>query len=178
MVYSGHTFLHKMSFARGEFSVTKIDPDHIDKEIIRLLMADGRMRTAQIAEELSVTTPTVRSRMKMLIQAGLLRMAGLLNHRAAPELITALIGIDIDSRGKLAEQLENLTALEQVSWAAVVTGRFDIIAEVVFSGGMQDLFNFTTQVLPTIGRITHCETFVVMHASNKWLLAPKGLDKW
>jgi Lrp/AsnC family transcriptional regulator for asnA, asnC and gidA len=153
-------------------------PDRLDKKIVRLLMADGRMQTSQIAEKLAVTTPTVRSRMKTLMQAGILRMAGLLNHRAAPELITALIGIDIDSRGKLAEQLDALTALEQVSWAAVVTGRFDMIAEVVLSGGMSDLFNFTTQILPTIGRVTHCETFVVMRASNKWILAPGGLEKW
>ena len=154
------------------------NPDRLDKDIIRLLMADGRLPTACIAEKLNVTTPTVRSRIKALVEAGILRMAGFLNHSAAPELITALIGINIESRSKLAEQLESLSGLEQVSWAAVVTGRFDMIAEIVLSGGMQDLFNFTSQVLPTIGRVTHCESFVVMHASNKWLLAPKGLNKW
>lgn len=153
-------------------------PDRLDKEMVRLLMADGRMPTAKIAEKLAVTTPTVRSRMKALVEAGILRIAGLLDHRSAPELITALIGIDIESRGRLAEQLEALTDLEQVSWAAVVTGRFDIIAEVVLSGGMPDLFNFTSQILPTIGRVTHCETFVVMRASKKWLLAPEGLNNW
>ena len=153
-------------------------PDRLDKEIIRQLMADGRLSTTGIAEKLKVTTPTIRSRITALISRGLMRIAGLLNHEAAPELITALIGINIKSRGKLPEQLENLAALDQVSWAAVVTGRFDVIAEVVLSGGMEDLFNFTSQVLPQIGHVTHVETFVIMRASNKWLLVPQGLEKW
>ena len=97
--------------------------DHLDKNLIRLLTADGRLPTAHIAEQLDVTTPTIRSRMKALTKAGILRVAGLVNLSAVPELTTALIGINIESRGQLSEQLEKLTALKPVHWAAVVTGR-------------------------------------------------------
>ena len=86
---------------------------------------------------LEVTTPTVRSRMKALIKAGILRVAGLVNLSAVPELTTALIGINIESRGQLSSQLEKLTSLKPVHWAVVVTGRFDVIAEVIVKGGME-----------------------------------------
>lgn len=156
----------------------KLNLDNLDKNLIRLLKHDGRVTTAHIAERLEVTTPTVRSRMKALIEAGILRIAGLVNLSAVPELTTALIGINIESRGQLSNQLEKLTSLKQVHWAVVVTGRFDVIAEVIVSGGMEDLYTFTSVELPTIGRVTHCETFVVMRSSRKWMFKPDGLEDW
>ena len=72
--------------------------DNLDKNLIRLLKQDGRVSTANIAKKLEVTTPTVRSRMRALIEAGMLRVAGLVNLSTAPELTTALIGINIESR--------------------------------------------------------------------------------
>jgi Lrp/AsnC family transcriptional regulator for asnA, asnC and gidA len=158
--------------------VLKPNLDHLDKNLIRLLTADGRLPTAHIAEQLDVTTPTIRSRMKALAKAGILRVAGLVNLSAVPELTTALIGINIESRGQLSEQLEKLTALKPVHWAAVVTGRFDVIAEIVVNGGTGELYTFTSIDLPSIGRVTHCETFVVMRSSRKWMVTPDGLADW
>jgi Lrp/AsnC family transcriptional regulator for asnA, asnC and gidA len=159
-------------------SVPKLNLDHLDKNLIRLLKQDGRVTTAHIANTLEVTTPTVRSRMKALVKAGILRVAGLVNLSAVSELTTALIGINIESRGQLSIQLEKLTSLEPVHWAAVVTGRFDVIAEVIVRDGMEGLYRFTSVELPTIGRVTHCETFVVMRSSKKWMLPPSGLKAW
>ena len=158
--------------------MSKLNLDHLDKALIRLLKVDGRAPTARIADKLDVTTPTVRTRMKALVKGGILHVAGLVNLAALPQLTTALIGINIESRGQLNNQLEALTALKQVHWAAVVTGRFDVIAEVIVKGGMQDLYTFTSMELPSIGRVTHCETFVVMRSSGKWMFKPDGLDDW
>jgi Lrp/AsnC family transcriptional regulator for asnA, asnC and gidA len=116
--------------------------------------------------------------MKALVAAGVMRVAGLVNLSAVPELTTALIGINIESRGQLSSQLEKLTALKPVHWAVVVTGRFDVIAEVIVKGGMEDLYQFTSVDLPAIGRVTHCETFVVMRSSRKWMFNPDGLEDW
>ena len=156
----------------------KLHLDMLDKDLIRLLKQDGRVTTAHIADKLEVTAPTVRSRMKALIQAGILRVAGLVNLSAVSDLTTALIGINIESRGQLSSQLEKLTALKPVHWAAVVTGRFDVIVEVIVRDGTEGLYRFTSVDLPTIGRVTHCETFVVMRSSRKWVLTPNGLKEW
>jgi Lrp/AsnC family transcriptional regulator, regulator for asnA, asnC and gidA len=158
--------------------MSKRNLDNLDKDLIRLLRHDGRLTTAHIADKLDISTPTVRSRMKALIGDGLLRVAGLVNLSALPELTTALIGINIESRGQLSNQLEKLTSLKPVHWAVVVTGRFDVIAEVIVKGGMDDLYTFTSVDLPAIGRVTHCETFVVMRSSRKWMLTPNGLKAW
>lgn len=46
--------------------MSKLNLDHLDKDLIRLLKQDGRTPTAHLAERLEVTTPTIRSRMKSL----------------------------------------------------------------------------------------------------------------
>lgn len=158
--------------------MSKLILDNLDKNLIRLLEVDGRVPAAHIAEKLKVTTPTIRSRMKALFKTGILRVAGLVNLSAVSELTSALIGINIESRGQLSQQLDRLTSLKQVHWAAVVTGRFDIIAEVIVKDGTEDLYTFTSVNLPTIGRVTHCETFVVMRSSRKWMFMPDGLEEW
>ena len=54
----------------------------------------------------------------------------------------------------------------------------DVIAEVIVRDGTEGLYRFTSVDLPTIGRVTHCETFVVMRSSKKWMLPPSGLKEW
>lgn len=156
--------------------MTKLD--QTDKNLIALLGRDGRETISSLAENLGLTAPTVRSRLKSLIKTGVLRLAGLVNAQKSPELTVAIIAIDIDSHGRLDEQLQKISELEQVHWAAVVTGQFDVILEVVVSGGMDDIYKFTTEVLPQVGRVTHSETFVVMKARNKWLHLPQGIRGW
>ncbi len=63
--------------------------DNLDKNLIRLLKFDGRVPMAHIADKLGVTTPTVRSRMKALVKAGILQVAGLVNLSAVERVICA-----------------------------------------------------------------------------------------
>ncbi len=65
-----------------------------------------------------------------------------------------MIGINILSYDKLDEALENLAELDQVRWTAVVTECYDIFAEVVVSGGMEELHLLMTKFIPKVGRVT------------------------
>jgi Lrp/AsnC family transcriptional regulator for asnA, asnC and gidA len=150
--------------------------DPLDRRLARLLAEDGRMPAGDLAKRLAVTAPTVRARIRNLLKEGLLRVAGLIDPEKCPELITVFIGINIQSFGKLGQQLDALAQLEQVQWAAVVTGRYDILAEVVIRGGMPELYQLTTRIIPGIGPVTRTETFVVMKSSRKWVFPPIPAD--
>ena len=105
--------------------------DALDNDIIRLLTEDGRMPIGDMATRLDVTAPTVRSRIKALEESGMLKVSALIDTYQHQELITALVGLNIRSHGKLDQILEKVCRLDNVTWAAVVTGRYDIFAEVV-----------------------------------------------
>ncbi len=152
--------------------------DSLDKKLVRLLTEDGRIPVGDIAARLGVTAPTVRSRIKNLEKAGKLKIIGLIDSFEHKDLITALIGLNILSYGKLDEILEKLANLDYVTWVAVVTGRYDVIAEVVVNGGMTDLYRLTTDIIPQVGNIAQTETFVIMKSKRKWVCLPEGLQDW
>jgi len=60
----------------------------------------------------------------------------------------------------------------------VVTGRYDVIAEVVVNGGMSDLYRLTTDIIPQVGNVAKSETFVIMKSKRKWVCLPEGFQGW
>ncbi len=152
--------------------------DSLDKKIVRLLTEDGRIPVGDMAARLGVTAPTVRSRIKNLEKTGKLKITGLIDPFEHKDLITALIGLNILSYGKLNEILEKLANLDYVTWVAVVTGRYDVIAEVVVNGGMADLYRLTTDIIPQVGNVAQSETFVIMKSKRKWVCLPEGFQDW
>ena len=152
--------------------------DSLDKRLVRLLAEDGRIPVGDMAARLGVTAPTVRSRIKNLEKMGKLKITGLIDPFEHKDLITALIGLNILSYGKLDEILEKLANLDYVTWVAVVTGRYDVIAEVVVNGGMEDLYRLTTDIIPQVGNVAQTETFVIMKSKRNWVCLPEGLQDW
>lgn len=158
--------------------MSKKDLDSLDKKLVRLLTEDGRIPVRDIALRLGVTAPTVRSRIKALEKSGMLKIACLIDPYQHQEFTTALIGLNILSYGKLDEILEKFAHLDYVTWVAVVTGRYDVVAEVVVNGGMAELYRFTTDVIPRVGNVAQSETFVIMKSKRKWVCLPEGFQDW
>ena len=151
--------------------------DSLDNKIIRLLTENGRIPIGDMAARLNVTAPTIRSRIKSLEESGMLKVSGLIDTYQHQDIITALIGLNIRSYGKLDQILEKVSRLDNVTWAAVVTGRYDIFAEVVVTGGTQDLYRFTTEIIPKVGTVLKSETFVIIKSKQKWVRLPKAVEE-
>ena len=154
---------------------TKLDT--LDNEIIRLLTINGRTPIGEMAKHLNVTSPTIRSRIKDLEKNGILKISGLIDPSKHQEMITALVAMSVQSRGKLDEILDKISQLPNVVWAGVVTGRYDIIAEVVCVRGKDELYRFTTDTILKIGNVVRSETFIIMKSRHNWLCLPKGVEE-
>jgi len=151
--------------------------DSTDRRLAKLLSSDAQDSVNRLADKLELSPPTVRSRMRTLIDKNLLKIVGLLNLSERPELISAIVGINVNALGKMEEIAQKIGGLAFVSSVSVVTGRFDLIAEVLISGDIQDLYRFTSESLPKVvevGVITRSETFVVMKSYNKWVSLPRA----
>lgn len=152
--------------------------DRIDRRLSKLLSEDGRDGANCLAERLDLSAPTVRARLKSLIGRNLLKIVGVLNVSERPELVGAIIGINANGHGRLNELAQKMSELPFVTSVSIVTGRYDIIAEVLFEGDMEELYSVTSELLPGLaetGVIRSSETFVVMKSHNKWLSLPKGV---
>ena len=154
---------------------TKLDT--LDNEIIRLLTENGRMPVGEMAKKLNVTAPTVRNRIKELEKNGIFKVSGLVDPSRHRKMITALVTMSVRSEGKLDKILDKIAKLPNVSWVGVVTGRYDIIAEVMCVEGKEELYRFTTETILKMGNIIRSETFIFMKSKNNWLCLPKGVEK-
>ena len=155
----------------------KTNLDTLDNEIIRLLTENGRMPVGEMAKKLSVRSPTIRSRIKNLEKKGLLKIAGIIDPNQHPQMITALVAMSIRSHGKMDQILEKISSLPNVVWAGVISGRYDIIAEVVCVKGKDELYQFTTNTILKIGNVVRSETFIIMKSRDNWLCLPKGVEE-
>ena len=152
--------------------------DTLDKALIGLLGEDGRLPLAAAAEKVGVSRPTVVSHVKAMTGDGVLRVSGLIDASRVGGLTTALVGLTLD-KFRLDEILQKVADLDEVSWAAVVTGRYDIVAEVITDQGVAGLYGFLSRSLLEVGGIASSEIFVVMKAARKWSALPRGLtDAW
>ena len=149
--------------------------DALDNEIILLLTDDGRMSIGEMAKKLDVTAPTIRSRIKNLEEKGLFKISGLVDPGRHPDMITALVAMNIQSNGQLDQILEKISSLPNVAWAGVVAGRYDIIAEVVCVGGKDELYQFSTETILKLGNVVRSESFIIMKSRQNWLRLPEGV---
>jgi Lrp/AsnC family transcriptional regulator for asnA, asnC and gidA len=157
--------------------VEKAELDVLDNEIIRLLTKNGRMPIGEMAKKLNVTAPTIRSRIRTIEKKGIFKVSGLVDPGQHQEMITALVAMSVQSKGKMDQILDKIAKLPNVAWAGVVTGRYDILAEVVCVGGKEELYRFTTETILKMGNVVRSETFILMRSKNNWLCLPKGVDQ-
>ncbi|MBW2440894.1 MAG: Lrp/AsnC family transcriptional regulator [Deltaproteobacteria bacterium] len=155
----------------------KTNLDTLDNEIIRLLTENGRMPIGEMAKKLKVTSPTIRNRIKDLEKNGIFKVSGLIDPGKHREMITALVAMSVQSHGQLDKILDKIARLPNVVWAGVVTGRYDIIAEVVCVTGKDELYRFTTDTILKMGNVVRSETFLIMKSRDNWLCLPKGLEE-
>jgi Lrp/AsnC family transcriptional regulator, regulator for asnA, asnC and gidA len=155
----------------------RIELDAHDKRLAAIYTEDGLVSVAQAAEHLGVTAPTVRSRLRGLLSRGALRVAGLVDPFKVRGLTLAMVCLTLQSHEELDSKLEKISELENVTWAAVVTGRYDIVVEVALSDEVADLYRFLHEDLSQVGGVSASESFIVMKARRKWTLLPRGVRK-
>lgn len=139
--------------------------DETNKAIIKQLV-DGRKAYSAIAKELSITENTVRSRVNRLIEEGVLRITGLVDPEYVPGLQVVLMGIKLKTLD-LDRKAQEFARLRGVVSAVVVTGRYDIIVQVILSEeeGLS-LLDFFKKELAKVPEILEVETFVVYQSHN------------
>lgn len=141
----------------------KIDETNIS--IIKHLR-DGRKSYSSIAEELSITENTVRSRVNKLVEEKVLEISGLVDPESLPGHKLVLIGIKLNTM-ELERKARELSGIRGVVSVSVVTGRYDLFVNVLLNE--QDgfgLLEFFTDELSKIEEIQEVETYVVYQGIN------------
>lgn len=139
----------------------KIDKTNI--EIIKQLR-DGRKSFRKIAEELSITENTVRSRVTKLQEDGIIEIAGIVDTESLPGHQQVIFGVKLQNMD-LLDKAEEFSKLDCVISSCVVTGRFDLIVVVILNEE-NTLLEFITKKVGSIEGVKSIESFVVFKGFN------------
>jgi len=137
--------------------------DETNLAIIKHLR-DGRKSFKKIANDLSITENTVRSRITRLMDEGVLDIVGLVEPETLGGHSLVQIGIKLSTMD-LVRKGEEFSKLKGVVSVCVVTGRFDLLATVLFNDQF-NLLTFYTDEISKIKEVLSTETFVVYKSFN------------
>jgi Lrp/AsnC family transcriptional regulator for asnA, asnC and gidA len=112
-------------------SSRSLPSDELNKKIITILQQDGRIPYKDIASELNVSEGTVRNRVNRMKDAGVLKIVALADPVAIRYQSDAMIGIKISSVSTPARVAERLSACQEVIYIVWVSGRYDLLIEIV-----------------------------------------------
>lgn len=143
-------------------------PDNTDWKIIHLLQQDGRTTNAGIAAELHVAEGTVRSRIKKLLEAGVLKIAGLLNPEYLEGHQLVVIAMKVAESRQLEPTAQAVAKLPQVKSVAITSGRYDIMAHVIVESN-KGIIHFLSDSLAKIDGIVSTETFLFLRSYDTWI---------
>ena len=125
-------------------------------------LSDGRRKFREVAEELGLAENTVRARFRKLEESGVLAVTAMVDPELLDGHLSALVGMKVKS-ADLVSAGEKIAGLRGVVSVRVVTGRYDLLVEVLLKEGF-GLLEFFTKEVAKVDDVQDFETFVVYKA--------------
>jgi Lrp/AsnC family transcriptional regulator for asnA, asnC and gidA len=153
--------------------------DKIDRDIVNLLMEDGRMPAAEIARRLgSISERVVRYRIERMINEGVISICAVPNPRAIGYDVVADIFIEVEP-AYIDEVAAVLAQNGSVSYVACAIGAPDISVQVIARDNAE-VYAFATQVigkLPGVRKSTTSIVPIVKKDVYQWRIPEDAVDQ-
>lgn len=136
--------------------------DVVDQGILRRLATNARTSFQDVAVELGVSRATIHERVKRMVQGGIIR-----GYRAEIDWIrlgypvVALVALQTEQGQASYHVLEDLSSIEEVENAYLITGRFDCLVKVR-ARNHEHLQAVLFDRIGLIRGFRHAETMVVL----------------
>jgi Lrp/AsnC family transcriptional regulator for asnA, asnC and gidA len=144
-----------------------MQPDETDWKIIEILQK-GYVPNNTIAQKLSVSEGTIRLRVKKLKETGILQIRALINPEVLENKQLVLVAMRVTESSLLESKAREISALKNVLSAAIVSGHYDLVAEVLVDSN-KGLVKFLTKDLSSVSGITFTESFLLLKNFNKFV---------
>lgn len=146
-----------------------VELDGLDRGIIRLLQADGRMPFTQVADRVNVTEGTVRRRVRQLLDRGVMQIVAIVEPRILGWAAAAMIGVEVEA-GRAEEVADKIASFPEVSYLFMVCDEFDLFAEIICED-REGFMSFLDDKLYETSGIMSARTFMILDTykiSYRW----------
>ncbi len=138
--------------------------DDAGKAIIRQLQEDGRRSYTAIAAAVGLSEAAVRTRVRALVDSGVLQVVAVTDPMRLGFGVMAMIGVHAD--GDTRAVADRLAELDEVEYVVLTSGRYDVLAEVVCRDN-EHLLELLNERLRTIDGIRETETFIFLRVHKE-----------
>ena len=145
----------------------QIQPDATDWKIIDILR-DEYQSNNKIARLLDVSEGMVRRRIQRLKEAGILRICAQINPDVLEQQQLAMITVNVSESRLLEPKAKEISQLEGVLSVSIVSGRYDLIVEVLVDSN-HGLVKFLTEELSSVQGIMKTESFLLLKSARKYV---------
>lgn len=143
--------------------------DEVDWQLVQLLQLNPRASNPELAEQLWVSSATVRRRKERLVKQGFLSQYYLLNPRKMG-IFDAMFGVKVEP-SRLMEVGREIADLPDSRTVTICSGPYDILVMGFFRSG-DDLFEFMRSGISTVPGVLSVETVPILRAIKRnyvWL---------
>lgn len=135
-----------------------VELDKIDKAILNLLQADGRISNSELAKKVHLSPPATLARVKRLEQEGYIAgYVSILNRDKTGHDTVCFISVSLEHHqpDKLRQFFETVKQLPQVQECHHLTGESDYLLKVVLKNNreMEDFIANTLLPMPGMSRV-------------------------
>ena len=139
--------------------------DHIDLQIIQMMLEDAKISYAEIGQKLFVSGGTVHVRLKKLTELGIIRGSKLkVDFSKLGFDIIAFVGIFLSKSHFYTQVINDLKAIPEVVSAHYTTGNYSIFTRIMCRD-TEHLRNILSKRIQTIEGIQRTETFISLEES-------------
>ena len=120
--------------------------DTVDREIVSLLLEDGRVSSAEITRRIGhVSERAVRYRIERLVRTGVIRISAIVNPQAVGFSVIGDVLIEV-APGSLQDVAVQLVDFPTVSYVAGSVGDGDLSVQV-YARDTEELLRFVNEVI-------------------------------
>ncbi len=134
--------------------------DELDRKIIKMLQADGRLSNTVIARALEITETTVRKRIAHLLDERLMSIVAVPTPEASGMNLSAILGVSVELTA-IHEVANTIRSYREVRYVGMSAGRYDLMVEAFFAD-QEHLLEFVTDKLGCLSGITNLETSIIL----------------
>ena len=146
--------------------------DLLDKQLIDLLMQNAYISSAALAEQLNVSSSTVRRRMKSLLEQGIIRIIAVPDLHKVGFPVVAFISLEV-SHEKIKSVLKALSEYPHVAWVAA-TSLFNV-RSVWWVRSTEELYRLLESEIGKIDGIIRSETSICLQIEKRAPTHFKGI---
>lgn len=141
--------------------------DNIDREILSILMEDGRTPYTDIAKKLIVSPGTIHVRMKKMQELGMVKNTILqVDYQKLGYDLSAYLGVHLEHGFDYEHVVNDLKDVPEVAEAYYTTGTYGVFVKI-YCKNTKHLYDVLNHKIQTIPGIQGTETLICLEESIK-----------